>query len=100
LHIGLGQPERVRDCLAPNYVQAEREASAAVEFQKILGHRGIVLWTNPSAYRLISNSAAPMPSWVTVKARATYQEFLTLWKDADPDIPVLKQAKAEYAKKQ
>jgi hypothetical protein len=43
LHIGLGQPERVRDCLAPNYVRAEREASAAVEFQKILGHRGIVL---------------------------------------------------------
>jgi hypothetical protein len=36
----------------------------------------------------------------TVKARAAYQAFLTLWKDADPDIPILKQAKAEYAKLQ
>jgi hypothetical protein len=40
------------------------------------------------------------PSCETVRARAAYQDFLTLWKDADPDIPILKQAKAEYAEMQ
>ena len=49
----------------------------------------------------ISNSVALTPlHGDTVKARAAYQDFLTLWKDADPDIPILKQAKAEYAKLQ
>ena len=46
---------------------------------------------------------APAPTTMqgdTTKAKAAYQDFLTLWKDADPDIPILKQAKAEYAKLQ
>jgi hypothetical protein len=43
---------------------------------------------------------APLPKDALAKARAAYQEFLTLWKDADPDVPILKQAKAEYARLQ
>jgi hypothetical protein len=57
--------------------------------------------TNPSVCWRICSLAAPTRCKATPpKARAAYQDFLTLWKDADPDIPVLKQAKAEYTKLQ
>jgi serine/threonine protein kinase/tetratricopeptide (TPR) repeat protein len=92
--------------LYPVYVRGEaylllhQGSQAAAEFQKILDHRGIV-WNEPigalahwqlgRAYVLQGDSA---------KAKSEYSVFLTLWKDADPDIPILKQAKAEHAKLQ
>ena len=89
--------------LYPIYVRGEaylllhQGSQAAAEFQKILDHRGIV-WNEPigalahwqlgRAYVLQGDSA---------KAKSEYGVFLTLWKDADPDIPILKEAKTEYA---
>jgi tetratricopeptide (TPR) repeat protein len=82
------------------YLAAGRGREAAAEFQKVLDHRGIVL-ADPigvlahvqlgRAYHLVGDE---------VKAKASYQDFLTLWRDADPDIPIFQQAKAEYAKLQ
>jgi serine/threonine protein kinase/tetratricopeptide (TPR) repeat protein len=82
------------------YLAAHRGTEAAAEFQKILDHRGIVV-SDPVgiAARLQSGRAFAL-SGDTAKAKAAYQDFLALWKDADPDIPILKQAKAEYAKLQ
>jgi DNA-binding winged helix-turn-helix (wHTH) protein/tetratricopeptide (TPR) repeat protein len=78
---------------------ASRQASKAVaEFQKILDHRGLVLNCPIGALAHLGLGRAYALQGDTVKARAAYQDFLTLWKDADPDIPVLQQAKAEYAK--
>jgi hypothetical protein len=73
---------------------------AAAEFQKILAHRaGFVSgWTYPLARLGLAQALALQGD--TASARIAYQDFLTLWKDADPDIPILKQAKAEYAKLQ
>jgi eukaryotic-like serine/threonine-protein kinase len=82
------------------YLQAKRGAEAAAEFQKIVDHRGIVpVFPEHSLARLGLGRAYVM-SGDAAKARAAYQDFLALWKDADPDIPILKQAKAEYAKLQ
>jgi tetratricopeptide (TPR) repeat protein len=78
------------------YLAAHQGPQAAAEFQKILDHRGIV-WNSPIgalAHLQLGRSYAMAGN--TAKAKAAYQDFLTLWKDADPDIPVLKQAKAEY----
>jgi len=73
---------------------------AAAEFQKILDHRGIVLNEPIGALAHLQIGRAYGMQGNTIKAKAAYQDFLTLWKDADPDIPILKQAKAEYAKLQ
>ncbi len=82
------------------YLQAHNGTAAAAEFQKLLDHRGIVVndVTGALAHLQIGRAHAMMGD--TAKAKAAYQDFLTLWKDADPDIPILKQAKAEYAKLQ
>jgi predicted Zn-dependent protease len=91
-------------CLYPVYVRAEaylsaqQGAAAAVEFQKILDHRGLVWNCATGALAHLGLAQAYALSGDTAKARLAYQDFLTLWKDADPDIPILKQAKAEYAK--
>ena len=66
----------------------------------IVGHRGIVLNEPIGALAHLQLGRADALQRDTPKARAAYQDFLTLWKDADPDIPILKQAKAEYAKLQ
>ena len=66
---------------------------AAAEFQKFIDHQ----W---GALARLGLARAYAMQGDTVKARSAYQNFLTLWKDADPDIPILKQAKAEYAKLQ
>ena len=79
------------------YLAARRQRSAA-EFQKILDHRGIVLNQPIGALAHLGLARAYAMQGDTAKARAAYQDFLTLWKDADPDIPVLIAAKAEYAK--
>ena len=82
------------------YLAAQQGTEAAVEFQKILDHRGIVLNEPIGALAHLQIGRAYAMQGDTAKAKAAYQEFLTLWKDADPDIPILKEAKAEYAKLQ
>jgi eukaryotic-like serine/threonine-protein kinase len=71
---------------------------AAAEFQKILEHRGIMMnWvTGPLAHLQLGRAQVMMGD--KAAARKSYQDFLTLWEDADPDLPTLKQAKTEYAK--
>jgi hypothetical protein len=81
------------------YLAAHRGREAAGEFQKILDHRSIVLNEPIGALAYLQLGRAYVIQGDT-KAKATYQHFLTLWKDADPDIPILKQAQAEYAKLQ
>jgi len=82
------------------HLAAHQGSEAAAEFQKILDHRGIVLNSPIGALAHLQIGRAFAMQGDTAKARAAYQDFLTLWKDADPDIPILKQAKAEYAKLQ
>jgi hypothetical protein len=80
------------------YLAAQQGAAAATEFQKLLDHRGIVanLVTGSLAHLQLGRAYAMQGD--NTKAKAAYQDFLTLWKDADPDIPILMQAKAEYAR--
>ena len=80
------------------YLAAHQGSNAATEFQKILDHRGIVLNEPLGALAHLGIGRAYAMQRDTVKAKAAYQDFLALWKDADPDIPILQQAKAEYAK--
>ena len=82
------------------YLAAHQGSAAAVEFQKIIDHRGIVANQPIGALAHLQLGRAYALSGDKNKARSAYQDFLTLWKDADPDIPILKQAKAEYAKLQ
>jgi eukaryotic-like serine/threonine-protein kinase len=73
-----------------------------VELQKLLSHRGVVV-NEPMAMSVLSHldlARAYALQGDIAKTKSAYQDFLTLWKDADPDIPILKQAKAEYAKLQ
>ncbi len=79
------------------YLAAHRGAEAASEFKKILVHRGLVLNEPIAALAHLQLGRAYVLSGDAVKGRASYEEFLQLWKDADPNIPVLNQAKAEYA---
>jgi eukaryotic-like serine/threonine-protein kinase len=103
-------------CLYPMYVRgkaylaAGQGTAAAVEFQKILDHSGIVwnCWTGALAHLGMARANAlesrtsqgADADAARVRALADYKDFLTLWKAADPEIPILKQAKAEYAKLQ
>jgi predicted Zn-dependent protease len=80
------------------YLAAHQGREAAAEFQKILDHRGIVLNEPIGALGHLQLGRAYTLQGDTVKARAAYQDFFALWKDADPDIPILKEAKTEYAK--
>jgi serine/threonine protein kinase len=82
------------------YLQEHKGNEAVAEFQKFLDHRGIVGNFFTGALAHLGLARAYAMSGDTGKSRAAYQEFFALWKDADPDIPVLKQAKAEYAKLQ
>ena len=75
-------------------------AEAAAEFQKFLDHRGIAVNSLLGALARLQLGRAYVLAGDKTKARHAYLEFLELWKDADPDIPVLKQAKLEYAKLQ
>ncbi|HXW89292.1 MAG TPA: protein kinase [Terriglobales bacterium] len=103
-------------CLYPTYIRGEAYLaaghgnSAAAEFQKVLDHSGIVwnCWTGALAHLGVARANALQARTsqgadadaARVRALAAYKDFLALWKDADPDIPILKQAKAEYAKLQ
>ena len=79
-------------------VAAHRYAEAATEFQKILDHRGIVALDPIGALAHLQLGRMYTSSGEKAKAKSAYEHFFTLWKDADPDIPILKQAKAEYGK--
>ena len=82
------------------YLVAHNGTAAAAEFQKLLDHRGIVLNNVTGSLAHLQIGRAYAMEGDTAKAKTAYQDFLTLWKDADADIPILKQAKAEYAKLQ
>jgi eukaryotic-like serine/threonine-protein kinase len=82
------------------YLTTHQGTEAAAEFQKILDHRGIVSNSPIGALAHLQLGRAYAMQGDTTKARAAYQDFLSLWKDADSDISILKEAKAEYAKLQ
>ena len=82
------------------YLVGHNGSAAAVEFRKIIDHRGIVLNFPVGALARLGLARAYSMLADTANARTAYQDFLTLWKDADPDIPILKEAKAEYEKLQ
>ncbi len=82
------------------YLAARKGKEAGAEFQKILDHRGVVVNQPIGALAHLQIGRANAMQGETAKARAAYQDFFTLWKDADPDIPIFKQAKQEYAKLQ
>jgi len=90
--------------LVPVYVRGEAYLAlgdgnrAATEFQKFIDHRGVVGNFPWGALARLGLARAYVLQGDTAKARAAYQDFLALWKDADADIPVLKQAKVEYLK--
>ena len=80
------------------YLAAHRGPEAAAQFQKILDHRGIVAGDPIGALARVQLGRAYAMAGDAAKAKVSYQDFLALWKDADSDIPILKEAKAEYAK--
>ena len=104
--LDLGQPTNINSWLCPVYVRGEAclmlhdGNRAAVEFQKFIDHRGLVMNFPWGALARLGLARAYALQGNTPKARAVYQDFLTIWNDADPDVPVLKQAKAECAKLQ
>jgi tetratricopeptide (TPR) repeat protein len=104
--VELGEITQFTIFLCPVYVRGEAylmlhdgNASAA-EFQKFIDHRGVAMNFPWGALARLGLGSAYALQGNSTKAKAAYQEFLTLWKDADPDIPILIQAKAEYAKLQ
>jgi tetratricopeptide (TPR) repeat protein len=104
--LGMLSSSATNSCLYPVYVRAEsylraqQGPAAAAEFQKILDHRGLLWNCATGALAHLGLARAYALQGDTAKARAAYDDFFTLWKDADPNIPILKEAKAEYAKPQ
>ena len=82
------------------YLAQKNGPAATTEFQKFLDHTGIVQNFLLGSLAHLQLARASVLSGDTAKAKAAYQDFFTLWKDADPDIPILKEAKAEFAKLQ
>ena len=82
------------------YLATHQGSEAATEFQKLLDHRGVVVNELIGALAHLQLGRAYVLAGEKDKARTAYKDFLTLWEDADLDIPILKQAKAEYAKLQ
>jgi predicted Zn-dependent protease len=82
------------------YLRAQQGGNAAQEFQKILDHRGITGNSPVAPLAHLGLARAYALSGDTTKAKTAYQDLFALWKDADLDIPILKEAKAEYAKLQ
>jgi hypothetical protein len=81
-----------------SYLAAKQGLAAAVEFQRILDHPGLALNEPIDALAHLGIGRAYALAGEKSKAATAYEEFLALWKDADSDIPVLTEAKAEYAK--
>jgi serine/threonine protein kinase/tetratricopeptide (TPR) repeat protein len=82
------------------YLANHNGAAAAREFQKFLDHRGLVVNYPLASLAHLGLARAYALSGDTAKAKTTYQDFFAIWKDADPEIPILKEAKTEYAKLQ
>jgi len=82
------------------YLMLHDGTRAAAEFQKFIDHRGLVVNFPWGAFARLGLARAFAMQGDTAKAKSAYQDFLTFWKDADPDVPILKQAKAEYARLQ
>ena len=80
------------------YLLARQGKEAAAEFQRMIDDHGIVLNFPLGALARLGLARSYALQGDSAKARTAYLEFLNFWKDADPDIPILKQAKAEYAK--
>ena len=101
----LGQPTPYTAPLAVIYLRgyvylaAGQQKEAAGEFQRILDHPGIVQ-NSPIGSLAHLGLGRALAAGGPAEARTAYQDFFAIWKDADPDIPILKQAKAEYAKLQ
>ena len=91
-------------CLYPAYVRGEaylaahNSPAAALEFQKVLDHRGLVGPCETAALAHLGLGRAYATGGDSAKAKVVYEDFLTLWKDADPDIPILQQVKSEYSR--
>ena len=80
------------------YLAMNQGAKAAAEFQKILDHKGLTVGDPVSAMARLQLGRSYVRAGGTANAKAAYQQFLNLWKDADPGVPVLEQARAELAK--
>jgi tetratricopeptide (TPR) repeat protein len=80
------------------YLMLRRWREAELEFQKILDHPGIVIADPIGALARLQLGRAYTQSGDKARAKAAYEDFLKLWKNADPDIPILKEAQAEYAR--
>jgi serine/threonine protein kinase/tetratricopeptide (TPR) repeat protein len=99
-----GPPPSQTVTMYPVYIRGQAQlvahngAAAATEFQKFLDHRALTLNYPLGALAHLGLARAYALSGDTAKAKTAYNDFFTLWKDADPDIPILQQAKAEYAK--
>jgi predicted Zn-dependent protease len=102
--VELSEPTHVTIFLCPVYLRGEAylmlhdSNRGAAEFQKFIDHRGLVMNFPWGALARLGLARAYAMQGAAAKARAAYQDFLTIWKDADPDIPILKEATAEYAK--
>ena len=81
-----------------SYVALHKPGEAAAEFQKILDHPGVVLEDPMGAFARLHLARAWAMAGDVAKAKAVYEELLRLWKDADPAIPVVSEARAEYAR--
>src|SRR6266566_4213125 len=97
LQLGTLYPAYLR---GQSYLLAHNGPAAAAEFQKLLDHRSFVVNFVTGALARLQLARAYAMTGDTAKAKAAYQDFMNQWKDADPDIPILKEAKAEYAKLQ
>jgi hypothetical protein len=106
LAITIGAPMPLKIVLYPVYVRGQaylmqhNGSAAAQEFQKFIDHRGLVANFPLGGLAHLGLARAYVLQGNSDNARSAYQDFFTLWKDADPDIPILRQAKAEYARLQ
>jgi len=95
-----GQPFEINLLRGQAYLAAGRPADAATELKKVLARRTGKVFDYRYALAQLGAARASAASGDAGGARTAYQDFLALWKDADPDLPILKTAKAEYAKLQ
>jgi serine/threonine protein kinase/tetratricopeptide (TPR) repeat protein len=95
---GLGGPMYPAYLRGEAYLQLRQGSDAAAEYQKILDHPGFMMACPLGALAQLGMARSFLMAGDPAKARPCYQKFLTLWKDADPDVPILIAAKDEYAK--
>jgi hypothetical protein len=98
--LGAGFPGYPAYLRGQAYLKLRQGSAAAAEFQKIIDHPGATVNDPTGAVARLGLARAYALSGDTAKARIAYQDFFALWKNADPDLPIYKEAKAEYAKLQ